>query len=163
MGYPVVESAKSMVLVGFINRTELVFALEQARKRPDANDMTPVVFGPVPAAAAAASAATSPVLGNSSFGVVAAHAASGHVPVLDLAPWMDQTPITIVARYPMEMTIELFKKMGLRYVLITRNGQLLGLITKKDVLRHLGEMAGKSHVAGGMVVDQDLMVNRLVG
>ncbi|KAJ3359921.1 hypothetical protein GGF32_008939 [Allomyces javanicus] len=161
MGYPVVESAKSMVLVGFINRTELVYALEQARKRPDANDMTPVVFGPVPAASA--SAATSPVLGNASFGVVAAHAASGHVPVLDLAPWMDQTPITIVARYPMEMTIELFKKMGLRYVLITRNGQLLGLITKKDVLRHLGEMAGKSHGAGGMVVDQDLMVNRLVG
>ncbi|CAG8509155.1 39_t:CDS:2 [Acaulospora colombiana] len=27
--------------------------------------------------------------------------------------------------------------VGLRYVLVTKNGQLLGLITKKDVLRHL--------------------------
>ncbi|CAG8837863.1 6356_t:CDS:1, partial [Racocetra persica] len=26
---------------------------------------------------------------------------------------------------------------GLRYILVTKNGQLLGLITKKDVLRHL--------------------------
>jgi hypothetical protein len=47
---------------------------------------------------------------------------------IDVSPWLDQTPITIVPKYPMEMTIELFRKMGLRYVLITRNGKLLGKI-----------------------------------
>ncbi|CAG8705620.1 16127_t:CDS:2, partial [Acaulospora morrowiae] len=56
---------------------------------------------------------------------------------VDFRPWMDQTPITISHKFPMEMVIELFRKMGLRYVLVTKNGQLLGLITKKDVLRHL--------------------------
>ncbi|CAG8819487.1 4096_t:CDS:2, partial [Dentiscutata erythropus] len=47
---------------------------------------------------------------------------SSNIPILDstifvdFRPWMDQ---------------------GLRYVLVTKNGQLLGLITKKSVLRHL--------------------------
>jgi chloride channel 3/4/5 len=37
----------------------------------------------------------------------------------------------------MEMLLEVFKKMGLRYVIICKGGKLLGLITKKDILRQL--------------------------
>lgn len=59
---------------------------------------------------------------------------------LDLRPWIDPAPITIVPSYQMETTIELFKKMGLRYILVTQNGRLHGLITKKDILRHLGRI-----------------------
>jgi hypothetical protein len=37
----------------------------------------------------------------------------------------------------MDIVHELFRKMGLRYILVTHNGVLKGLITKKDLLRHL--------------------------
>nr|CAG8435974.1 10549_t:CDS:10 [Entrophospora candida] len=77
---------------------------------------------------------------------------SNNLPILDSSefvdfrPWMDQTPITVSHKFPMEMVIELFRKMGLRYVLVTKNGQLLGLITKKDVLRHLSAINSTSRI-----------------
>nr|VZI53476.1 unnamed protein product [Spirometra erinaceieuropaei] len=37
----------------------------------------------------------------------------------------------------METVLDFFRKLGLRQVLVTKNGRLLGIITKKDVLRHL--------------------------
>ena len=42
----------------------------------------------------------------------------------------------------MDMVTEVFKKLGLRYVLITHSGSggLFGMITKKDVLRHLSSL-----------------------
>ena len=45
--------------------------------------------------------------------------------------------ITLPHHFPMEMLLEVFKKMGLRYVIISKGGKLLGLITKKDILRQL--------------------------
>lgn len=36
----------------------------------------------------------------------------------------------------METVIDMFRKLGLRITLVTHNGRLLGVITKKDVLRH---------------------------
>jgi chloride channel 3/4/5 len=57
---------------------------------------------------------------------------------MDLRSWVDQTPITVHPNFPIEMVAELFKKMGLRYILVTQNGKLKGLITKKDILKKLG-------------------------
>jgi chloride channel 3/4/5 len=34
----------------------------------------------------------------------------------------------------MEQIVDLFRKLGLRQLLVSRDGQLLGIITKKDVL-----------------------------
>lgn len=74
---------------------------------------------------------------------------------------VDSNPITISPHYPMDMVLELFEKVGLRYILIVSEGypsvvietasskiepgSLLGLITKKDVLRALTnlEMEGQ--------------------
>ena len=36
---------------------------------------------------------------------------------------------------PMETVVDMFRKLGLRQTLVTHNGRLLGIITKKDVLR----------------------------
>ncbi|KAJ4336302.1 chloride channel [Ascochyta clinopodiicola] len=52
---------------------------------------------------------------------------------LDLRPWMDQTPITLNARARFQLTVAMFQKLGLRYVLFTERGLLRGLLTKKDV------------------------------
>ena len=36
--------------------------------------------------------------------------------------------------------IELFRRMGMRFCLVTEKGRLVGIITKKDVLRHIANM-----------------------
>ncbi|KAG0252081.1 hypothetical protein BG011_007213 [Mortierella polycephala] len=112
-GYPVVNSLRDMMLVGYISRTELRYAIDEARKRN--------------------------LPGNTPAGNV--------VPILENTPafiefrlWMDQTPITVSHRFPMDQVIVIFRRLGVRYVLCTQHGQLLGLITKKDVLKHLASI-----------------------
>lgn len=51
---------------------------------------------------------------------------------VDLRPWMDQTPITLPQRSSLQLTMNLFQKLGLRYILLATHGQLQGLLTKKD-------------------------------
>ena len=67
-----------------------------------------------------------------------------HVPVVGSGPppiklrkIVDLAPITITDQTPMETVVDMFRKLGLRQTLVTHNGRLLGIITKKDVLRFL--------------------------
>jgi chloride channel 3/4/5 len=46
---------------------------------------------------------------------------------------MDQTPITLNATASFQLTVSMFQKLGLRYVLFVERGTLKGLMTKKDV------------------------------
>ncbi|RHZ61178.1 hypothetical protein Glove_349g121 [Diversispora epigaea] len=111
-GFPVVHDSRNMLLIGFISRSELRFAMEKVKTKPGISNLAPCYFS-----------SNIPILDSTIF--------------VDFRPWMDQTPITISHKFPMEMVIEIFRKMGLRYCLVTKNGQLLGLITKKYILRHL--------------------------
>lgn len=79
---------------------------------------------------------------------------SKEVNILNLSHWIDHTPVMIPPSFPVVLTIELFKKLGLRYVLVAKDGLLLGLITKKDILRHLGKI---------MEMPLDLNFRRLIG
>ncbi|VDN45258.1 unnamed protein product [Gongylonema pulchrum] len=45
--------------------------------------------------------------------------------------------MTVTDQTPMETVIDMFRKLGLRQVLVTRNGRLLGIITKKDILHFM--------------------------
>ena len=72
-------------------------------------------------------------------------------PPLKLRKIVDLAPITItdqvrdsrarlnstfsIPQTPMETVVDMFRKLGLRQTLVTHNGRLLGIITKKDVLR----------------------------
>lgn len=47
---------------------------------------------------------------------------------------MDQTPITLPSRASLLLAANLFRKLGLRYILIATHGQLQGLLTKTDVV-----------------------------
>ncbi|KAI5779100.1 chloride channel [Geopyxis carbonaria] len=61
---------------------------------------------------------------------------SGLVPgatFVDMRPWMDQTPITLAPNANLGLAASLFQKLGLRYILFARHGELQGLLTKKDV------------------------------
>ncbi|CAJ0848978.1 12221_t:CDS:1, partial [Entrophospora sp. SA101] len=57
-------------------------------------------------------------------------------------------PLTVSKNSSLEVILELFKKLGLRYVCVTENGQYVGVIHKKWLLRYLKEMEGKKEDLG---------------
>ncbi|KAH9826938.1 H(+)/Cl(-) exchange transporter 3 [Teratosphaeria destructans] len=114
-GFPVISSLAEPVLLGYISRTELAFALDTAtdttgRALPET---TECYFLHAP-------------LSDPSI-------------TLDLRPWMDQTPITLSARSSFQLTKDMFEKLGLRYVVFVDRGSLAGLLTKKDLWYVLNE------------------------
>lgn len=99
---------RSNLLLGYISRVELSYALDHARK-----------------VGSTASTAT----------IVCYFVHSSHDPAtsLDLRPWMDQTPMTLQANSSLQLAVSMFQKLGLRYLLLVDRGSLKGLLTKKDI------------------------------
>ncbi|OLL22207.1 H(+)/Cl(-) exchange transporter 3 [Neolecta irregularis DAH-3] len=106
-GIPIVNDAQELILLGWINTVELRFAIDQSSLPSE----TAAFFHPVQFAQ------------GSEY--------------LDLTPWMDHTPITISWRSSMQAAVRMFQKLGLRYLLFTEKGRLMGLMTKKDVIKHM--------------------------
>ncbi|KND04750.1 uncharacterized protein SPPG_00455 [Spizellomyces punctatus DAOM BR117] len=114
-GYPVVAGLDGMVLVGYAGSAELRYAIDQAHQ----NRCPPTTLC-----------------------IFTDLQQDTEDPFLDFRPWTDQTPMTISPKFPMELVMELFKKMGLRYVLVVQDGRLVGIVTKKDLLRHVSWKRG---------------------
>ena len=107
-GFPVVTDQSSNIFLGYITRTELVFALKSAAA--EARNLPP------------------------STKILFLHQAdTDPQTTLDLRPWMDQTPITLNAKSTLQLTSDMFQKLGLKYMLFCDKGALQGLLTKKDV------------------------------
>ncbi|CAH0716679.1 unnamed protein product, partial [Brenthis ino] len=115
-GYPVVVSKESQYLVGFVLRRDLNLAIANARRTMEGitGQSTVIFAGPI-----------QPQPGP---------------PCLPLNRILDMAPITVTDQTPMETVVDMFRKLGLRQTLVTHNGRLLGVITKKDVLRHVKQM-----------------------
>lgn len=119
-GFPVIVSTESQYLVGFVLRKDLSLALANARKSQDG------------------------VVGSSRalFTSQVPTPWNGPPPV-KLRRILDLAPITVTDQTPMETVIDMFRKLGLRQTLVTHNGKILGIITKKDVLRHIKLLANE--------------------
>lgn len=54
----------------------------------------------------------------------------------DISAFVDRTPLSICAKAPMEYLVEMFGKLGLRYVCVTEegSGKLVGVILKKRLV-----------------------------
>ena len=116
-GFPVVVSMESQYLVGFVLRRDLMLAIANAKQRiEDSSANTLLLFTQH----------------------VPPHA-DGMVP-LKLCKILDLAPTCVTDKTPMESVVNMFRKLGLRQTLVTHNGRLLGIITKKDVLRHIKRM-----------------------
>ncbi|XP_011210780.1 H(+)/Cl(-) exchange transporter 5 isoform X1 [Bactrocera dorsalis] len=117
-GYPVVVSKESQYLVGFVLRRDLNLAIGNAKR---------LIEG---------------ITGASIVLFTSASAATQNLgpPPLKLKKILDMAPITVTDQTPMETVVDMFRKLGLRQTLVTHNGRLLGVITKKDVLRHVKQM-----------------------
>ncbi|KAK5137881.1 hypothetical protein LTR08_006650 [Meristemomyces frigidus] len=129
-GFPVINELREAILLGYISRTELQFALDSAtsasRSLPQT---TECYFQHLPLA--------DPTV------------------TLDLRPWMDQTPITLNSRTSFHLTRGMFGKLGLRFVIFTNRGALSGLLTKKDLWYVLNEgEVGRMGYGGGVLREE---------
>ncbi|XP_063169557.1 H(+)/Cl(-) exchange transporter 5 isoform X2 [Candoia aspera] len=120
-GYPVVVSRESQRLVGFVLRRDLIISIESARKKQEGIVSSSVIYftdhhPPLPPCSPS---------------------------MLKLRSILDLSPFTVTDQTPMEIVVDIFRKLGLRQCLVTHNGKLLGIITKKDVLKHIAQMANQ--------------------
>ena len=58
---------------------------------------------------------------------------------LNYQPLQDRTPLTICAKAPMEYAVEMFGKLGLRYLIIVEEetARVLGVVIKKRLVSYL--------------------------
>lgn len=108
-GFPVVSDTANPILLGYISRTELSYALKSSTS-PTGRNLPPE---------------TQTFFVHQPF--------ADPLETLDLRPWMDQTPITLNSRISFQVVLNMFQRLGLRYVLFVNKGILQGLLTKKDV------------------------------
>ncbi|KAJ9086614.1 hypothetical protein DSO57_1002336 [Entomophthora muscae] len=58
----------------------------------------------------------------------------------NMAPYMDLAPLSISINASMEVVLELFIKLGVRYLCVTENSQFVGVIHKKRLLGYLHDL-----------------------
>ncbi|KAI0645842.1 Cl-channel protein [Trametes meyenii] len=137
-GFPIVSADGQRTLMGFIDRTELRYVLDKSKILQDIRADTPVSFAPDSEDDAEAEfdgIAAGPAVGiddDISLEIIETTAAQD---VLKLWPWVNQTPLTVSPQLPLEIVMQLFKRMGPRVILVEDHGALAGLVTVKDVLR----------------------------
>lgn len=130
-GYPIVEDANSKILVGYIGRTELRFALDRAKRDQMAPSHAKCSF--VSTNTTTEARTPSSTIPAVTFDTMSATSNQLHV---DLSKFIDPTPLSVHPRLPLETVMELFKKMGPRVILIEYRGRLTGLVTIKDCLKY---------------------------
>ncbi|KAJ2601178.1 Structural maintenance of chromosomes protein 3 [Coemansia sp. RSA 1722] len=115
-GFPVVKSRSTMVVAGYISRLDLLMVVERAQLSSVYSDSSPCCF-----------------INHQSSST--AQTSSDLMAMVDFRPWVDPTPMTIFHSTDINTVADIFKELGVRYVLVTHFGTLLGIITKKDIVR----------------------------
>jgi chloride channel 3/4/5 len=130
-GFPVVEDEESNILLGYIGRTELRYAMDRAKRDQHVSLNARCFFGPHAGPRSAVTpSATMPAV---SFDDMAETAGQMSV---DFSKFVDPTPLAVHPRLPLETVMELFKKLGPRVILVEHRGRLTGLVTIKDCLKY---------------------------
>ncbi|KAK9468609.1 chloride channel [Lipomyces arxii] len=157
-GFPVVETAQSMVLSGYIGRTELQYAIERAKRDGNVDDSVRCFFttadqkpSVMPSVAAVNSSSETessaarpalhveiPTSETQDFAVrdVRPGPTRKGTSSVDFTQFIDQTPITVNPKFALETVAEVFKKVGPSVILVEYQGRLEGLITAKDLLKY---------------------------
>lgn len=126
-GFPIVEDLTTKILVGYIGRTELRYAIDRVRRDRSISPIAKCYFSPP----ISHHTPTTPTTSNNptSFDTVATSS-------VDFSRFIDPTPVTVHPRLPLETVMELFRKIGPRVILIEYHGKLSGLVTVKDCLKY---------------------------
>ncbi|KAF8268629.1 voltage-gated chloride channel [Lactarius quietus] len=130
-GFPIVVDDETRTLVGYVGSQGLRTAIDRAKQFADLQPDTICSFSPDPAEQPGARwsviSSDEDMLSNVRYAV----ATPG---ILKLWPWVNQTPLTVSSKMPLEVVMQLFKRMGPRVILVEDLGTLVGLTSVKDVL-----------------------------
>ncbi|KAF8978010.1 glycerol ethanol, ferric requiring protein [Entomortierella lignicola] len=153
-GFPVVEDSTSRTLIGYIGRSELRYVIDKAKRARNVSPMAHCFFRPgsmesrqhmdqgniagvgsldrdIPSIARPRASI------GGDMGTSSSERGDSETNYVDFGPFIDQTPIAVHPKLPLETVMEFFKKMGPRVILIEHQGKLVGLITIKDLLKYI--------------------------
>jgi chloride channel 3/4/5 len=130
-GYPIVEDLTSKTLIGYIGRTELLYAINRMQREQRIAPNAKCFFTlPNSRSNSTPVSALGPAVTFDTMSATAGRAS------IDFSRFIDATPISVHPRLPLETVMEVFKKMGPRVILIEHRGKLTGLVTVKDCLKY---------------------------
>eukprot|EP01060_Flectonema_neradi_P014695 TRINITY_DN2132_c0_g2_i1.p2 TRINITY_DN2132_c0_g2~~TRINITY_DN2132_c0_g2_i1.p2 ORF type:complete len:328 (+),score=45.55 TRINITY_DN2132_c0_g2_i1:1214-2197(+) len=110
-GFPVLD--ESRYVIGWIPRKYLIFSIDMARSMDTAIGMeTELMF-------------TKPDDRIST------------AKLIDVSWFTDTNPLQITVATPVNRVLQLFKSLGLRSICVTSQSQLIGIVTRKDLLQYL--------------------------
>src|SRR5436190_11601022 len=163
-GFPVVEDLTSKILIGYIGRTELQYAINRAKREglisPDAKCLFNTRRNTTSAMPSGLTPAT-PAIQAFGFNSLSSRqpeehyyrppetfddiATSSGARSVDFSRYVDLAPLTVHPRLPLETVMEIFKKMGPRVILAEHRGRLSGLIPVKDCLKYQFKVEAQEH------------------
>ncbi|KAL7627346.1 glycerol ethanol, ferric requiring protein [Parahypoxylon ruwenzoriense] len=128
-GFPIVEDLTTRILVGYVGRTELRYAIDRLRRERGITISPEARCTFSPSSLSAVTPITPTVtISNADYSTSSAS--------IDFSRYVDATPVTAHPRLPLETVMELFRKIGPRVILIEHHGRLSGLVTVKDCLKY---------------------------
>lgn len=118
-GFPIVRKESDMILTGNIVRKELSHAIARATEDPRVSNDTVVVLK-----------------GEFDVGEQETILSATNEVVLNLAGFRDRYLCQVAPETPISDVYDCFSSLGVRMVFVTRHGELLGLISKKDIIAY---------------------------
>jgi chloride channel 3/4/5 len=138
-GFPIVEDIQSMVLLGYIGRTEFRYAIDRAKREGMISPNARCIFTSQSALPLQTPTSLAPAV---TFDDIAASTGQQYI---DFSRFVDTTPLAVHPRLPLETVMELFKKMGPRVILVEHRGKLTGMVTVKDCLKYQFKVEAHEH------------------
>ncbi|OWT40649.1 chloride channel, other eukaryote [Cryptococcus neoformans] len=144
-GFPVVKSHEDQTIVGFVRKNELRIALEKTRRVRNLSFNATCTFQCIRAIPEDAHELLErpDILIPNREGRMTANTGTengeddgGEILHVDFGQYVDDIPLTVAPKMPLEIVMQLFRRMGPRVILVSDQGRLTGLVTVKDVLRH---------------------------
>eukprot|EP00177_Eucheuma_denticulatum_P003183 GFKZ01005736.1.p1 GENE.GFKZ01005736.1~~GFKZ01005736.1.p1 ORF type:complete len:813 (+),score=91.42 GFKZ01005736.1:390-2828(+) len=120
-GFPIVRRESDMILTGNIVRKELQHAISKSRTDPRVSDDTVVSF--------------KGEFDQTDSEAIQRISANNEV-VLSFAGFRDRYLCQVSPETPISDVYDCFSALGMRMCYVTRHGELLGLISKKDVIAY---------------------------
>ncbi|THH14591.1 hypothetical protein EW146_g5756 [Bondarzewia mesenterica] len=131
-GFPIISDEQSRILMGYVGRTKLRYVVDRARRTQELSPDILCSFAPDPSIQEDPSWSAIGIDDDISMDILHATASPD---TLKLWPWVNRTPVTVSSPIPLEIVMQLFKRMGPRVILVEDYGSLVGLVTVKDVLQ----------------------------
>ncbi|KAJ2977015.1 hypothetical protein NUW58_g7938 [Xylaria curta] len=106
-GFPVVENVRTNILVGYIGKTELRYAIDRLRRDTTmaVNPQAKCNFSP-PAVTSLMPMTPTVTINNADFSTSSAS--------IDFSRYVDATPVAVHPRLPLETVMDMFRKIGPR-------------------------------------------------